>query len=284
MSSGRAVRQRRAGEAAAMAAGTAAPASAAGIGVRRKPGVRERSAMATRDKLLRAAIRVFARHGLSGGSVDKISRAARSHDRMIYYYFGSKEGLFIAALEEIYRRFNEAESRLELDPQRPLEALEAVIHFVLDYYRRNPEFIALLNSENLHRGKHITRSLRAREYSAPAIGIIEALLRSGVAQGLFRPGISARDLYLLIAATGYFYQSNRFTLSAFFGENLEAPEAIAHWKSFVIDAVFRTVGAAAAAGDELAVARPAGRAQAPVPIREGDKTWHKSSAKPVPAR
>jgi len=210
-------------------------------GARRRPGVREKAAQATRESLLRAAIKVFARHGLHGGSVEKIARAARSYDRMIYYYFGSKEGLFVAVLEEIYRRFNEAEARLDLDPGRPVEALRAVVHFALDYYRRNPEFVTLLNSENLHRGKHIGKSLRAREYSSSAIGVIDELLRSGVARGEFRPDVTARDLYLLIAAAGYFYQSNRFTLSAFLGENLEAPEAVASWERFVQDAVLRTV-------------------------------------------
>ncbi|MEW5889778.1 MAG: TetR family transcriptional regulator [Pseudomonadota bacterium] len=207
----------------------------------RKPGVRELAAQATRDSLLRAAIKVFSRYGLGGGSVEKISKAAKSYDRMIYYYFGSKEGLFVAALEEIYRRFNEAESALRLDVEHPVESLMTLVSFVLTYYRDNPEFVTLLNSENLHRGKHISKSLRAREYSSPAIDAIGQVLRSGVAKGLFRDDVAARDVYLMIAAMGYFYQSNRFTLSAFLGENLEDPAAFAHWESFVKDAVLRTV-------------------------------------------
>lgn len=206
-----------------------------------KPGVRALAAQATRDGLLRAAIKVFARHGFSGGSVEKISKAAKSYDRMIYYYFGSKEKLFVAALEEIYRRFNDAEAALELDLEQPVEALMAVVSFVVSYYRDNPEFITLLNSENLHRGKHISKSLRASEYSPPAIGVIDKLLCSGAAKGLFRKDLNARDIYLMIAALGYFYQSNRYTLSAFLGENLDNPEAAAHWKAFVTDAVLRNV-------------------------------------------
>ena len=207
----------------------------------RKPGVRELSAQATRDSLLRAAIKVFARHGFDGGSVEQISSAAHSHDRMIYYYFGSKQGLYTAVLEETYRRFDEAEAGLELDLDRPTESLVDVVRFMLNYYRRNPEFVTLLNTENLHRGRHLARSLRKGEYSSPAIGIIDQLLHRGTASGVFRPDITARDLYLMIAALGYFYQSNRFTLSAFLGENLEAPEAVAHWETFVIDAVLRQV-------------------------------------------
>ncbi|WP_137892866.1 TetR family transcriptional regulator [Ramlibacter sp. 2FC] len=218
-----------------------ARAAAGRSGTARKPGVRELAAQATRDSLLRAAIKVFSKQGLDGGSVEQISKAAKSYDRMIYYYFGNKEGLYLAALEEIYRRFNDAESALELNLEQPVASLQAVVRFILNYYRKNPEFVALLNTENMHRGKHIGKSLRAREYSSPAIGVIEQLLKSGAAQGMFRNDLSARDLYLMIAALGYFYQSNRFTLSAFLGENLDAPEATAHWEAFVTDAVLRTV-------------------------------------------
>jgi AcrR family transcriptional regulator len=231
----------RAGRTAAKRTKTA---SAAGSSARRPPGVRELAAQATRDSILRAAVKVFAKHGFDGGSVEKISKAARSYDRMIYYYFGSKEGLVIAVIEETYRRFNEAESALALDPAQPVESLKAVVRFIVSYYRSHPEFVTLLNSENLHRGKHISKSLSAREYSSPAIGIIEQLLRSGAAQGVFRADLSARDLYMMIAALGYFYQSNRFTLSAFLGEDLQAPEAVEHWDGFVIDAVLRSVAPA----------------------------------------
>jgi AcrR family transcriptional regulator len=206
-----------------------------------KPGVREQAAKATRDSILRAATKVFAKHGYDGGSVEKISSAAKSYDRMIYYYFGSKEGLFIEVLEDMYRRMNEAELQLDLNVSQPVEALEAVIQFVLGYYRKNPEFVTLLNTENLHKGRHIAKSLRAREYSSPAIAVLGRILESGAAQKLFRQDLQVRDVYVLIAATGYFYTSNRHTLSAFLGEDLETPEAVAHWTQFVTDTVLRTV-------------------------------------------
>ncbi|MBT2299463.1 TetR family transcriptional regulator [Variovorax paradoxus] len=209
----------------------------------RRTGVREAAAQATRESILRAATKVFAKYGYDGGSVEKISKAAKSYDRMIYYYFGSKEGLFIAVLEGIYRRMDEAEAAIDLDASRPVEALTAVIRFVLGYYRKNPEFVTLLNTENLHKGRHVAKSLRAREYSSRAIAIIQKLLESGVAQGLFRDDVAARDLYLLIASTGYFYTSNRHTLTAFLGEPLETPEAVEHWEDFVIETVLRTVDA-----------------------------------------
>jgi AcrR family transcriptional regulator len=177
--------------------------------------VREAAAQATRDSILKAATKVFAKYGYDGGSVEKISKAAKSYDRMIYYYFGSKEGLFIAVLEGIYKRMDDAEAAIALDASRPVEALTEVIRFVLGYYRKNPEFVTLLNTENLHKGRHISKSLRAREYSSRAVAIIAEILASGSAQGLFRKDLVARDIYLLIASTGYFYTSNRHTLTAF---------------------------------------------------------------------
>lgn len=209
----------------------------------RPMGVRELSAQATRDSILRAAIKIFAKHGFSGGSVEKISKAAKSYDRMIYYYFGNKEGLFVAALEEIYRRFNEAEAALDLDPEQPIESLATVIRFAFVYYQKHPEFIRLLNSENLLLGKHIAKSGRAKEYSSPAVGTVQLLLQSGISKGLFRANVSARDVYLLITAAGYFFQSNRHTLSSFLGEDLDAPEALPNWEAFVREMVLRGITA-----------------------------------------
>ena len=216
-----------------------APASKSPLA--RRPGVREQAAQDTRDSILRAATKIFAKHGYSGGRIDEISKAAKSYDRMIYYYFGSKEELFIAVLEAMYKRFNDAETALELNSEQPVEALTAVIAFMWNFYQRNPEFITLLNDENLHRGKHISKSQSAREFSSPAIQIIERVLEAGARKKVFRNGLSARDLYLMIAGLNYFYLSNRFTLSSFLGEKLESPEALAHWQAFVVDAVLRTV-------------------------------------------
>ncbi len=207
----------------------------------RRTGVREQAAQTTRDNILKAAIKVFARYGYEGGSVEKISKAAKSFDRMIYYYFGSKEGLFIEVLEEIYRRMNDAESALDIRLETPVEALKSVVRFVSQYYRKHPEFVTLLNTENLHKGKHISKSMRAREYSSPAVSVIEQVLAAGVAGNEFRADLRARDLYLLIASMGYFYQSNRYTLSAFLGEDIDQPEAVSHWDDFMIDTVLRTV-------------------------------------------
>ena len=210
----------------------------------KRPGVRELAAQATRESILKAAIKVFAKSGFAGGRVEKISKAAKSFDRMIYYYFGSKEGLFIAALEEIYRRFCEAEAKVDLDMAQPVESLRTVVLFTWNYYQKHPEFITLLNSENLHRGRHISKSMQAREYSSAAIAILDQVLKSGIAKGVFRADVQARDLYLMISSLCYFYLSNRFTLSAFLGQDLEAAAALSHWESVITDAVLRVVSRA----------------------------------------
>jgi AcrR family transcriptional regulator len=204
-------------------------------------GTREQSAQTTRDNILKAATKVFARYGYDGGSVEKISAAAKSVDRMIYYYFGSKEGLFIEVIEAIYHRMNEAEAALEIRLEAPVEALMALVRFVSQYYRKHPEFVTLLNTENLHKGKHISKSLRARDYSSPAVSLLDQVLQSGAAAGVFRKDLLARDLYLVIASMGYFYQSNRFTLSAFLGEDMDKADAIAHWDAVMADVVMRAV-------------------------------------------
>lgn len=206
-----------------------------------KAGVRAQSAKATREGILKSATKVFAKYGYAGGSVEKISKEAKSVDRMIYYYFGNKEGLFTAVIEDLYRRMNEAESKLEINTDRPEQALREVIDFVMNYYRLNPDFVVLLNTENLYQGRHIEKSAHAAQYSSLAIEVIARILATGARLKRFRAKLSARDVYLLIVSTSYFFISNRFTLSAFLGENLEDPKVLAHWKRFVTDAVFRTV-------------------------------------------
>lgn len=209
----------------------------------RGTGVREAAAQATRDSILKAATKVFARYGYDGGSIEKISSSAKTHDRMIYYYFGSKEGLFIAVLEGIYQRMDEAEAKCVADPEDPVEALNTVIRFKIDYYRRHPEFVNLLNTENLLKGKHVQKSDKATEYSSHAVRLIDRILVTGAERGLFRSGLNARDVYLLIVSASYFFTSNRYTMSAFLGDSIDNSVATEQWEAFVIDSLQRVVRA-----------------------------------------
>ena len=197
--------------------------------------------VATRGNILQAALEVFAKHGFAGGRVEKISKAARSTDRMIYYYFGSKENLFVAVLESIYEELGKAEAALDFSEMTPEEGLRAIVRFTWTYYREHPELLTLLNSENLHQGRHVTRSKKVKELSSPLLSILSDIYARGVKEQVFRSGMVVQDLYIAICALGYFYLSNRFTLSAFLDTHLMAPPALSNWQDVIEDIVVRFV-------------------------------------------
>jgi AcrR family transcriptional regulator len=208
---------------------------------RTAPRGRPPGQVATRDNILRAAVELFAQHGFAGARVERISRRARSTDRMIYYYFGSKEKLFVEVLETIYRELGEAESQLNLVGQTPEVSLRHIFLFTWDYYRDHPEMLTLLNNENLQQGRHLARSKRVKDLSFPLLSILSDVLARGVGEGVFRKDIQPQALYIAICALGYFYLSNRFTLSAFLGTDLMNPKALAHWQSVAADMLLRYV-------------------------------------------
>jgi AcrR family transcriptional regulator len=195
----------------------------------------------TRDNILQAAVKVFAERGLGGGRINLVSRAARSNDRMIYYYFGSKEKLFIEVLEKIYRDMWEAESKLDLDLSEPVAALKHIVHFTMNHYLAHPEMLTLLNNENLHKGKYVSKSKAMKELSSPALDLMEQVYRAGVKQGVFRRGIAPLHIYLTILALNYFYVSNRYTLSAFLGLDLMGGDSLPGWRDWVEEVVLRAV-------------------------------------------
>jgi AcrR family transcriptional regulator len=160
---------------------------------------------------------------------------------MIYYYYRSKENLFVQVLERTYRSMREAEEALQLDLDDPVGALKAIVRFSLDHYLAHPEMVTLLNSENLDRGRHVSKSRRLREISSPAMGLFAEILRRGEARGVFRKGLDARQLYLTSLALNYFYFSNRYTLSAFLGIDLMAPANLRSWRAWIEDVILRAV-------------------------------------------
>jgi AcrR family transcriptional regulator len=182
--------------------------------------------MSTRQKILDAALEEFARHGLSGARVERIASRANANKRMIYYYFRSKEDLFLAVLEASYADIRSAERSLDLEHRDPREAVKRLVEFTWQYYLEHPEFMTLLNSENLHKGRHVRNSSRLREMHSPLVGTLRAILRRGERQGLFRRGVDPVQLYISIAGEGYFYLSNRYTLSRIFDRDLMAPRAL----------------------------------------------------------
>ena len=148
---------------------------------------------------------------------------------MIYYYFGSKEALYIEVLENVYTELGAAESRLVLDESRPVEALRTLIAFTWEYYLAHPEFVALLSNENLQRGRHITKSVKVKLLSRPVLDILGTILAEGARQKVFRRDLDVKKVYLTLAALGYFYLSNRYTLSSFLGTDLMRPSECDAW-------------------------------------------------------
>lgn len=193
---------------------------------------RIRDAEATRARILDAAVQEFARYGLAGARGERIAQRARSSERMLYYYFGSKEGLYREALESVYVSLRQAERSLDLDGLAPDAALAVFCRFVWRYYLDHPEFIGLVNAENLQRARHLHRSARLPELVSPVIELLRGLVARGERSGAFRPGIDAAGLYVAIAAQGYFYLSNSYTLSAVLGRGLREPARLeAHWRT-----------------------------------------------------
>lgn len=200
-----------------------------------------RDADATQARIMAAAKKEFAKSGLGGARVDEIADRAKANKRMIYHYFGNKEDLFRTVLEEAYTDIREAEQKLELEHLPAREALEKLIRFTWDYYLKNPEFITLVNSENLHKARHLKKSEKIDELFRRFVGMVGDLLERGVQEGVFRPGIDPVQLNITIAAIGYYYLTNRFTGSIVFKRDLMAPEALDERLAFNIETIMRLV-------------------------------------------
>lgn len=207
------------------------------------PKPRTRDAEATKARILEAAKREFAKNGLGGARVDVIAEKAHANKRMIYHYFESKEGLFQTVLENAYVDIRLAEQKLNLDHLDPKAALERLVRFTWDYYLKNPEFITLVNSENLHRAKHLKKSEVVKVYSRMFVSMVNTILDRGVAAGVFRSGIDPVQLNITIAAIGYYYLTNRFTGSIVFERDLMAKEVLAERLRFNIETILRLVAA-----------------------------------------
>ncbi len=206
-----------------------------------KPRIRD--AEATQRRILAAARKEFAKSGLGGARVDTIARRAKANKRMIYHYFRSKDELFTRVLEEAYADIRLAEQKLHLDALDPEAAITTLVRFTWNYYLANPEFLTLVNSENLHRARHLEGSVRMHEQSRPFVGMVEAILERGVGAGVFRPGIDPVQLNITIAAIGYYYLTNRFTGAIVYERDLMTKEALDARLAFNIETILRLLRA-----------------------------------------
>ncbi len=193
----------------------------------------------TRADILAVATEEFAEQGFSGARVDTIAERTRTTKRMIYYYFGSKEGLYLAVLEKKYEEIRAFESSLQLSGMDPEAAMRALIGATFDYEENHPEFVRLVAVENIHNARHLAQSKTIANLNVTIVQTIQGLLERGRATGQFRAEVDALDLHLLITSFCFFRVSNRATLETAFGQKLGTPKTRARHKQMLCDAVIR---------------------------------------------
>ena len=198
---------------------------------------RIRDAERSKAAILLAAREEFSRAGLGGARVERIAENAAVDKKLVYYYFKDKDGLFAAALESVYAEIRDAQLYLDLQGMAPLIALRRLVEFTWDYYIAHPEFITLLNSENLHLARHLQGSKRIRELNSPLVQSLSDILERGQKEGLFRAGIDPVQLYITIAGCSYFYLSNIHTLSAGFNRDFKAPKQLTQRLAHITEVV-----------------------------------------------
>lgn len=195
----------------------------------------------TMADIIDVATREFSEKGLAGARIDDIAEAMRTSKRMIYYYFGSKEGLYVKVLEEAYRRIRAIEADLHLEDLAPEDALRKLVGFTVDYQLANPDFIRLVMTENIHRGEYLAQSKGIQKLNVPAIEGLRRVYERGVAAGVFRSGIDAIDLHMSISALSFFNTANRHTFGLIFKRDFDTPAAIVARRDSIIEMVVRFV-------------------------------------------
>jgi AcrR family transcriptional regulator len=193
----------------------------------------------TRQDIFEAAIAEFAQQGLSGARVDAIAERTRTSKRMIYYYFGSKEQLYLQVLERVYGDIRNTESSLQLAELSPHEGIRRLVEFTFDHHNNNPGFIRLVSVENIHNGEFVKRSDVIRSLSNGALVLLDEILRRGEAERVFRKGLVALDVHLLINSFCFYRNSNRHTFGEIFQINLHDPAVQQRQRELICDSVLR---------------------------------------------
>src|SRR5918999_5443995 len=183
----------------------------------------------TSASILAAAVAEFTEKGYAGARIDAIAERSGANKRMIYHYFGDKDGLYMAVLESAYVGIRSAEAELHLADLEPVQAIERLVDFTWDYFIAHPEFISILSAENLHRAKFLKKSKRILQLHSPLVSMISDVLKRGAERREFRNDADPVYVYVSIASLGIFYLSNRWTLSTIFTRDLTAQPEIRAW-------------------------------------------------------
>jgi AcrR family transcriptional regulator len=174
----------------------------------------------TQADIIRVATEEIAEVGLSGARVDRIAERTHTSKRMIYYYFGSKEGLYRAVLLSYYEKLRSAEAALDLSSLPPMKALQTLVEFTFDYHLENADIVRLVMVENIHKGRNIAELPTVNPLNSSVINAVADICRRGAAEKCMRPKLDAFDLYATIAALSFFNVSNRYTFRALFGHDM----------------------------------------------------------------
>jgi AcrR family transcriptional regulator len=193
----------------------------------------------TMSDIISVATAEFADKGLSGGRIDAIAEQTKTSKRMIYYYFGSKEGLYIAVLEDAYRRIRSIEASLHLEDIEPIEALKKLVSFSVDYHHSNPDFVRLIMNENIHYGEFLAQSKLIKHLNTPAIDAVKDVYKRGVASGVFREGIEPVDIHMNISSMSFYAVSNRYTFGKIFNVDLGKTKELERHRKSVVDTILR---------------------------------------------
>ena len=185
---------------------------------------RRRDPAQTKQDILEVATAEFAAQGLSGARVDEIAASTRTTKRMIYYYFGSKEGLYLAVMESAYQVIRQLEQNLDVETLAPLDALRSLAESTYDHHTSHRDFVRLVSIENIHRAEMISQSEVIPDLNRTAVETIGRVLDRGVAAGDFRDDVDALDLHMLISSYAVFHVANRYTFRTLFGRDLLAQE------------------------------------------------------------
>ena len=235
----RAAKKKKSAKTAAPSRKAAEPAPAP-----RHAGAKARAPEATRQDIIDVATREFAQNGLSGARVDEIAaKTGSSNDlwKTDGTVAGSQFGLYLAVLEEAYRKVRTTEAQLDLEHLRPTDALKKLVEFTFDHHHSNEAFIRLVMIENIHHGEYLARSKTIQELNVSAIGELERVYQRGLQAGIFRKGLNAIELHWQISALAFFNVSNRATFSQIFRVDLTSKKAVASLRAQVVDMVLRNV-------------------------------------------
>lgn len=187
---------------------------------------RERSKK-TRQMILDGALAEFSEKGFDGARIDEIALRAGVNKNLLYHHYGSKDGLFTALLERTYESIRLRQNDLKLRDMDPVEAMRKLVVFTGRIWIQFPQFLRLLQSENLNSGRHVRSSDKIRQLYNPLLDTINDLIARGTRMGKFRKNVDPIDLYISISALTAHYISNHHTFEALFGQRLMTSRRIA---------------------------------------------------------